>query len=132
MLAVIGTGVAKLTCCQPEAVSLVKVAGASSVPVLVQRLPTWVPVLVLALVEADAGDGAGDIGAELDADLDGGDRGRPDAGALAEALKIGAGSGCLPLHRDGDARAGVSRLPLSSTARLLIVTGPDVPPGVQV
>jgi hypothetical protein len=44
-----GTGLAKVTCCQPEAVSPVKVAEASSVPVLVHRLPTWVPVLVLAL-----------------------------------------------------------------------------------
>ncbi len=37
MLAAIATGVAKLTCCQPLAVSLVKVAEASSVPVLDQR-----------------------------------------------------------------------------------------------
>ena len=44
VLAWIATG-AKLTCCQPEAVSPVKVAVARRVPVLLQRLPTWVPVL---------------------------------------------------------------------------------------
>ncbi len=38
--AVIATGVAKLTCCQPEAVSPVNVADARSVPLLLQRLPT--------------------------------------------------------------------------------------------
>ena len=46
VLALIATGLAKVTCCQPVAVSLVKVAWASSVPVLVHRLPTCVPVLV--------------------------------------------------------------------------------------
>ena len=45
VLAVIATGVAKLTCCQPEAVSPVKVAVASWVPVRLHRWPTWVPVL---------------------------------------------------------------------------------------
>jgi hypothetical protein len=35
-----GTGVAKLTSCQPDAVSFAKVAEASKVPVFVQRLPT--------------------------------------------------------------------------------------------
>jgi hypothetical protein len=49
VLAVIATGVEKLTSCHPEAVSLMKVALARSVPLLVQRLPRWVPVLVLAL-----------------------------------------------------------------------------------
>ena len=49
VLAVIATGVEKLTCCQPEAVSFVNVAVASSVPVLDQRLPTCVPVLPLPL-----------------------------------------------------------------------------------
>ena len=43
------TGVEKFTCCHPEAVSLANVAVARRVPVLVHRLPTWVPVLVLAL-----------------------------------------------------------------------------------
>ena len=47
--AVMATGEAKLTCCQPEAVSLVKVAEASRVPALVQRLPTWGPVLAVLL-----------------------------------------------------------------------------------
>ena len=45
VLAVIATGVPKLTCCQPEAVSPVKVAWASWVPPVVQRRPMWVPVL---------------------------------------------------------------------------------------
>jgi hypothetical protein len=45
VLAVTATGEAKLTCCQPLAVSPVKVAAASWVPVLVQRWPTWVPLL---------------------------------------------------------------------------------------
>ena len=49
VFAVMATGFAKLTCCQPEAVSLVKVAEASSVPVLLQRLPTCVPVLAALL-----------------------------------------------------------------------------------
>jgi hypothetical protein len=49
VLAVIATGVVKFTCCQPDAVSPVKVAVARRVPVLDQRLPTWVPVLALAL-----------------------------------------------------------------------------------
>ena len=49
MPAVIVTGVAKVTCCQPEAVSLVKVAWASRVPVEDHRLPMWVPVLAAAL-----------------------------------------------------------------------------------
>ncbi len=43
------TALENVTCCQPEAVSLVKVAEASSVPVELQRLPMCVPVLVAAL-----------------------------------------------------------------------------------
>ena len=38
------TGLAKLTCCQPLAVSFVKVAVASRVPELVHRFPMCVPV----------------------------------------------------------------------------------------
>ena len=49
VLAVIATGLAKVACCQPEAVSPVKVTLARSVPVLVQRFPTWVPVLAAPL-----------------------------------------------------------------------------------
>jgi hypothetical protein len=48
-LAVIATGEAKVTCCQPVAVSPVNVALASSVPVLVQRWPTCVPVFAAPL-----------------------------------------------------------------------------------
>jgi hypothetical protein len=47
--AVIVTGVAKVTCCQPDAVSLANVACASRVPVDDHRLPIWVPVLAAAL-----------------------------------------------------------------------------------
>ena len=43
--AVIATGLAKLTSCQPDAVSLVKVAWARRVPPVVHRLPMCVPVL---------------------------------------------------------------------------------------
>jgi hypothetical protein len=39
-------GVENEASCQPEAVSLVKVTLARSVPVFVQRFPTWVPVFV--------------------------------------------------------------------------------------
>ena len=42
--AVIATGASKLTSCQPEALSLVKVASASIVPSASHRWPTWVPV----------------------------------------------------------------------------------------
>ena len=49
MFAVTATGEAKLACCQPEAVSPVKVAVASRVPALVQSGPMWVPVLPLPL-----------------------------------------------------------------------------------
>ena len=55
------TGVPKFTCCQPEAVSLVNVAVASSVPLIVHRLPMCVPMLAGALVEAHAGDEAVDV-----------------------------------------------------------------------
>jgi hypothetical protein len=47
--ALIATGELNVTYCQPEAVSLVNVADASSVPVEDQRLPMWLPVLVDAL-----------------------------------------------------------------------------------
>ena len=49
MLAAMATGEEKVTCCQPEAVSPLKVAVARSVPVLDQRLPIWTPVLAVAL-----------------------------------------------------------------------------------
>lgn len=52
MFEVIATGVAKLTCCQPDAVSPLKVAVASFVPALLHRLPTCVPVLVGAPIMA--------------------------------------------------------------------------------
>jgi hypothetical protein len=43
------TGLPKLTCCQPEAVSPLNVADASFVPDAVHRFPTWVPVLPVPL-----------------------------------------------------------------------------------
>ncbi len=45
----IDTGLENVTYCQPEAVSLVNVADASSVPVELHRLPMWVPVFAAAL-----------------------------------------------------------------------------------
>ncbi len=44
-----GTGVAKVACCQPLALSLVKLTWASRVPVLVHRDPTWVPLVSVGL-----------------------------------------------------------------------------------
>ena len=44
VLAPIATGLEKVTCCQPVAVSLVNVAVASRVPEPLHRLPTCVPV----------------------------------------------------------------------------------------
>ena len=49
MPAVTATGLEKLTCCQPEAVSPVKVAEASCWPPADQRAPTCVPVFVAPL-----------------------------------------------------------------------------------
>ena len=49
VLELIVTGEAKMTCCQPEADSLVNVAEASKVPPLDHRLPMCVPVLALDL-----------------------------------------------------------------------------------
>jgi len=43
------TGLEKLTCCQPEVVSAVKVALAKRAPPLLQRLPICVPVLAALL-----------------------------------------------------------------------------------
>ena len=43
------TGVEKVICCQPEAVSPLKVPVASSVPLVVHRLPMCVPVFAVAL-----------------------------------------------------------------------------------
>ncbi len=49
VFAAIATGFEKLTCCQPEALSPVKVADAKSVPLALHRLPMCVPVLAAAL-----------------------------------------------------------------------------------
>src|ERR1700733_12546073 len=43
------TGLEKRTVCQPDAVSFVNVADASSDPGAAHRLPIWVPVFVAAL-----------------------------------------------------------------------------------
>lgn len=47
VFAVTATAAGKLTCCQPVALSLVNVALASRCPLVVHRLPTWVPVLAV-------------------------------------------------------------------------------------
>ena len=47
--AVTATGEGKVASCQPLAVSLVKLTLARRVPVLVQRLPTWTPVVSAGL-----------------------------------------------------------------------------------
>ena len=71
VFAVTGTGALKVACCQPVAVSPLKVTVASFVlPVLFHSEPACVPVLPAALVEPDAGDVASLAGAELDPELD--------------------------------------------------------------
>jgi hypothetical protein len=45
----IATGVAKFICCQPDAVSPVKVTVPRFTPPIDHRLPTWVPVLAALL-----------------------------------------------------------------------------------
>ncbi len=47
--AVTATGVAKVACCQPVAVSLLNVTVASRVPVLLHSDPVWVPVFPVPL-----------------------------------------------------------------------------------
>ena len=49
MFAVMATGPEKFACCQPEAVSPVKVTLAKSAPELLHKWPTWVPVLAALL-----------------------------------------------------------------------------------
>ena len=44
-----GTALAKVTCCQPDAVSPAKVADASFAPAAVQSEPMCVPVLAVDL-----------------------------------------------------------------------------------
>jgi hypothetical protein len=49
VLAFTATGVVKVTDCQPVVVSLVKVADARRVPLVVQSEPVWIPVLPVPL-----------------------------------------------------------------------------------
>jgi hypothetical protein len=49
VLAVILIGDEKFACCQPDAVSPLKVTVPRFVPVLVQRVPICVPVLLVPL-----------------------------------------------------------------------------------
>ena len=49
MFAAIATGVAKFSCCHPDADSLLNVPVASAAPALDQSVPTCVPVLVVVL-----------------------------------------------------------------------------------
>ena len=81
VLAVIATGVAKVACCQPEAVSLVKVAVASSCAGARPEVADMGAGVADALVEADAGDSAADVELELDANLDARSRLRTGPGA---------------------------------------------------
>ena len=46
---VIDTGLANVTCCQPEALSLENVAEASNAPLALHNAPTCVPVFACAL-----------------------------------------------------------------------------------
>ena len=46
---VIATGLEKSSSCHPDAVSLLNVPLASSVPEAVHKAPTWVPVLAASL-----------------------------------------------------------------------------------
>src|SRR4051812_18313039 len=113
------TGLAKFTCCHPLALSLANVAVASFVPVAVQRVPTWVPMLPVDLKKRTPVT-------------------TPDASDLnltptsrAVALPESATPGDAPRPQmeqvqpivTGTPVVGVSRFPLSSTARDLI----DVP-----
>jgi hypothetical protein len=49
VFAVIAIGVVKFACCHPDAVSLVKAAVPSKVPVAVHSRPVWLPVFADAL-----------------------------------------------------------------------------------
>jgi hypothetical protein len=49
VFAVMASGLARFTCCQPDAVSLTNVTCASNVPLLFHTLATWMPVAVVRL-----------------------------------------------------------------------------------
>src|SRR5215468_5424457 len=123
------TGVAKFTCCQPDAVSLMKVADARLVPVLVHRLPTWVPVLVLALwkrmpVMVPA---TSEVNfTPISTGLSGPPSTPTGAAVLGQMVQLLVHEDAEPTETVTPAE-GTSRFPLSSTARLLIVTDPDAP-----
>ena len=70
MSAWIATSCDRATACQPLAVSLVKVAVASSVPVAVHRCASCGPTFLRTLVESDTGDEARNVRLELHAELD--------------------------------------------------------------
>ena len=61
------TGVEKVTCCQPERISPVNVAVASSVPSALHRCADVGAGVAGALVEPDAGDPSVGVGGEPDA-----------------------------------------------------------------
>ena len=69
MFALIWTGLANVSVCQPLAVSLVNVPVASWVPVAVQSDAGMRPVVARALVEPHARHPAGDARLELHAEL---------------------------------------------------------------
>src|SRR5262245_16270413 len=126
---------AKFTCCHPDAVSLVKVAEARLVPVLVNRCPTGVPLLVLALwrrmpvmVPATSAVNFTPISTGLS-----GPPSTPTGVAvLGQMVQLVVHGDPEPPTDTVTPAEGISRFPLSSTARLLIVTEPDVPEVFQL
>ena len=119
MPAVTATGLSKVTCCQPLAVSPVNVARASSAPLLRPEAPDVRAGVRRALVEAHPGDVAGDVGRELHAELDGlSCRVVEAAAGAADAFQMLHGQ---PTSMTVTPAPAISRLPLSSTARDLIV-----------
>src|SRR4051812_7418901 len=114
------TGLAKETCCQPVALSLVKVADASFVPLEFHRLPTCVPVLAVDLKKRTP-----------DTNPERSERNLMPT-SVAATLPESARAGAAPTPQmeqvqptvTGAPADGVSRLPLSSTARdLMVVPG---------
>ena len=111
------TGCEKFTCCQPEP-DLAGEGGAGQQ--LAGRGPQVAdvrPGVGAGLVEADPGDDAEGVRLELDAHLD---RGRVTR-VGGRRGDVGSPDRARAGHVDRGARPGFSRLPLSSTARDLIV-----------
>src|SRR5262249_33553682 len=117
---------ANVSVCQPLADSFVNAPVASRVPVEVHRLPTCAPVLLLPLENETP------VTAPATSDVNR----TPTSIALASAELGVPGTGRLGTSGPGQAGGvtvpvtpadGVSRLPLSSTARLRRAVGPGAP-----